>query len=125
MRSGIRPQKTEPLTGDVMVSPTATRKVTRPGSSNPMTSGRQPTVRSRTSGRIASTTSHSATAANDSRRATSSAGGISSNTYLLAGVADDHRKTAASMASVGSDDKGEYRFPERDSHGSMGLRRLW
>jgi hypothetical protein len=34
--SGVRPQNTEPLTGDVMVSPIETRKVTRPGSSSPM-----------------------------------------------------------------------------------------
>jgi TRAP-type mannitol/chloroaromatic compound transport system permease large subunit len=33
------------LTGDVMVNPSETRKVTSPGSSSPMTSGRQPTWR--------------------------------------------------------------------------------
>ena len=99
--SGVSPQNTEPLTGDVMVNPIETRKVTRPGSSNPMTSGRQPTMRSRAFARVTSTISHKAMAASDSRNTTNSVTANSASANLLPGVADDHIRTAASMASVG------------------------
>jgi hypothetical protein len=101
MISGVSAQNTEPLTGDVMVNPIDTRKVTRPGSSNPMTSGRHPTARSPAAGRITSTIDHKAMAANDRRSTTNSVTASSVSANLLPGVADDHMRTAASMARVG------------------------
>src|SRR5215471_6125559 len=102
MISGVSPQNTEALTGEVMVSPNDTSNVTSPGSKRPMMRGRQP-ARSRLAlVRVASTISQRATAANDKRMITKSARAISLSARFVPGVADDHRKTAASMARVGS-----------------------
>src|SRR5262245_10025931 len=85
-----------------MVKPSETTRVTKPGSSMPISSGRQPTWLSRTLARVSATISHRAPAANIRRPATNSVTVISVTASLVAGVADDHRATAPSMARLAS-----------------------